>query len=161
MLEYYFSNGILSSSVRAESYRWKTEQLKSQCSKLEHQVMQLELVNRELQYSIQQAREEGRTSETIQRQLRDQLDRLETRLSGEVEGRQVAEMRMRELEVKMRSLKVSHQQSQEAEDRIKTQLQTESEGRILQGGLYQEQVCACASMHDLLALALLSGQRSS
>ena len=135
----------LYSSCRGDNYRWKEEQLTNQRTKLEHQVMQLELSNRELRYSLDHAREQGRTNEHVSRQLHDQLDRLESRLSLEVEGKQVAELKVRELEVKLRSTKASQQQQREDEELLKGRLQTEMEAKLLQEKLYQEQVGRCNS----------------
>ena len=112
----------------------------SQRSRLEHQLLELELDNRELHYNLVHAREEGRSHESVSRQLRDQLERLESRLSGEVEGRQVAELRVRELEVKLHTVQASHNQLQDEQEQLKGRLQAETEKRSLQEGLYQEQV---------------------
>ena len=102
--------------------------------------MKLELENRQFRYEAEQSREASRMNEVVRSQLRDQLDRLESRLGSEVEGRQVAELRVRELEVKLRGLTASHQQLVEEGGRLRAQLQAESEARILQEGIYQEQV---------------------
>lgn len=103
-------------------------------------MVQLELEKRELHYGLEQAREGARASDATSSQLRERLDRLETRLGEEVEGKQVAELRVRELEVMMRSVKSANQQLSEERDRLKAQFQAESEARILQEGIYQEQV---------------------
>ena len=85
-------------------------------------------------------REEARSKDAISTQLRDRLDKLESRLSEEVEGRQVAELKVRELEVKMRTLKLSEQKQSDEVSSLKSQLQAESEARLLQEGIYKEQV---------------------
>ena len=102
--------------------------------------MQLELDNRQLHYETDQARERGKVNDMVRAQLRDKLDQLESRLGMEVEGRQEAELKARESEITMRSLKASQQQLKEERDRVKMQLQAESEARILQEGIYQDQV---------------------
>lgn len=100
----------------------------------------MELENRELRYSLEQAKESGKSKEAIGTQLRDRLDRMETRLTEEVEGRQVAELKVRELEVKMRTVKLSEQKQQEEISGLRSQLHAESEARLLQEGIYKEQV---------------------
>jgi hypothetical protein len=105
--------------------------------------MQLELENRQLKYDVEQKAEGVRTNEMISSQLRGRLDRLETRLTNEVEGRQVAELKAREFEVTMRSITVSLHQAVEERDGLRAQLQAECEARVLQEGIYQEQVCVC------------------
>lgn len=132
---------------RYEDYERKTRRLHSQRQQLEYQVQQLEFVNRTLQYGLDQSREETKVKEAVSTQFKDQLDRLEGRLGSEVEGRQTAELRAKELEVRMRNLQLSIQQLTEEREHLKVQLQGEVETRILQEGLHQEQVHTQTKSH--------------
>lgn len=78
--------------------------------RLENSKLDLELQQRELRYSLEQEREAHRGSEEVASQLREQLARVEGRLGREVEARQAAELRRRELEIEERALKVANQQ---------------------------------------------------
>ena len=102
--------------------------------------MQLELENRELKCSLDQAREGQRINELITVQLREQMEKLEGKLNGEMEGRQAAELRVRELEVSTRTLQLAQKQLEETAERLKHQIQAETEARAIQEGIYQEQV---------------------
>ena len=65
---------------------------------------------RELKYSMEQERESRHSSEAVTTQLREQLGRTEDRVSREIEARQGAELRKREVEIEQRSLAVINQQ---------------------------------------------------
>ena len=95
---------------------------------------------RELRYQSEQAREGLKSSENVNSQLRAQLEKMESRLSKEIEARQAAEYRRREVEIAQRGLAVAHQQLQEELADVSTQLQSEKEAKRLQECLYKEQI---------------------
>ena len=95
---------------------------------------------RELRYLLEQAREGLKSSEGVNTQLRVQMDKMESRMSREIEGRQAAELRRREVEIAQRGLTVSHQQLQEELAELSSQLQSEREAKALQESLYKEQI---------------------
>jgi len=79
-------------------------------------------------------------NKVLQEQLRDHIKKLEGRLGGEVEGREAAELKVREYEVEDRTKKLSFQQLQDQEQLLRERLQAEVDARQLQEGLYHEQV---------------------
>ena len=71
---------------------------------------------------MEQAKEGLESNEQVNNQLRAQMDKMESRLSREIEGRQVAEHQRREVEITQRGLTVSHQQLQEEVAELRSQL---------------------------------------
>ena len=67
-----------------------------------------------------------KSSEGICSQLKEQLDRMELKLSREVESRQAAELKCREVELAHRSLTISHQTLQDELSEASSKLQGES-----------------------------------
>ena len=131
---------VLCPLFRVESYQKKAELLSIRNSKLEHLSMQLELENRELKYAMEQAREGGRAKVVINTQLKDQLDKMEGKLGKEIGARQASELKIRELEVSLNTLRLSNQQLASQREELASQLQAESEARALQEGIFREQV---------------------
>ena len=76
------------------------------------------------------------------------MDRMETRLSKEIEARQAAELRRREVEIAQRALSVSHQQLQEELAQVSSQLQSEKEAKQLQESLYKKQLDMFQTLQD-------------
>ncbi len=108
-------------------------------ARLEQQVLQGELDIRELKYSIRQKDETIKVNKVLQEQLRDHIKKLEGRLGREVEGRETAELKVREYEIEERTRKIAFQQLVDQEQQLKNQLQAEVDARQLQEGLYHEQ----------------------
>lgn len=104
-------------------------------------MLQLDLENRELKYELEQAREGRRVSENTNSQLKEQLDKIESKLVCEVEGRQSAEFKVKELDISLRTLTLSNRQLTEETNRLKNTFQEENKARLLQEGILQEQVC--------------------
>ena len=103
---------------------------------------------RELRYQLDQAKEGLKASENINSQLRSQIDKMEARLSKEIEARQSAEFRRREIEIAQRGLSVSHRQLQEELADANMQLQSEKEAKRLQESLYKEQIKLFQNLQD-------------
>ena len=61
---------------------------------------------------MEQAREGLKSSEGVNNQLRAQMDKMESRLNMEIEGRQAAEHQRRKVEITQRGLTVAHRQLQ-------------------------------------------------
>ena len=79
---------------------------------LEKGKLDLELELRSQRYQHERSKEELAASEGICHQLQEQLKKAESRLLEEVEARQSAELRRKEIEVEFRALKSSNQQVQ-------------------------------------------------
>ena len=76
------------------------------------------------------------------------MDKMEDRLGKEIEARQAAELRRREVEIAQRGLSVSHQQLQEELAQVSSQLQSEREAKRLQESLCDKQLKMFQSLQD-------------
>ena len=76
------------------------------------------------------------------------MDKMEDRLSKEIEARQAAELRRREVEIAQRGLSVSHNQLQEELAQVSSQLQSEREAKRLQESLCDKQLKMFQSLQD-------------
>lgn len=136
-----FESSIMNSIwCRSDCFSGQYEELCVSKTRLEQQILQAELEIRELRYCIRQRDETIKVNRVLQDQLRDHIKKLEGRLGNEVEGRETAELKVREYAVEERTKKLSYQQLQEEEQLLKDQLQAEVDARQLQEGLYHEQV---------------------
>lgn len=93
-------------------------------------------------------REGLKSSEGVNAQLRAQMDKMEDRLSKEIEARQAAELRRREVEIAQRGLSASNQQLQEELAQVSLQLQSEREAKRLQESLCDKQSKMFQSLQD-------------
>ena len=125
---------------RSGCYSGHYEELCTTKARLEQQLLKAELEIRELKYNIRQKEETVKVNKVLQEQLRDHIKKLEGRLGAQVEGREAAELKVREYEVEERTKKLSFQQLQDQEQLLRDRLQAEVDARQLQEGLYHEQV---------------------
>ncbi len=94
---------------------------------------------RELKYKLDQSRESVQSHETTATQLRDQLDRLDTRCTRELEARREADLHCCEAEQTHRDLAVVHGSLQNQLTETVSLLAGEREARATMEGLYREQ----------------------
>lgn len=107
---------------------------------MEQQNIQLEIENQELKCELEEAREGLKVNELIATQLRDQLDKLEGKLSKETDGRQSAELKVKGLKVNIQALQVAQQRAEKVSEQLRLHIKTENEAKAIQEGIYMEQV---------------------